>query len=249
MLNKIAVATTTRAEYGIVSPFIRRVFEDPDSELILLVSGTHLSGEHGHTVDEIKKDGFPISKEIDIMEKGDSPFDISKMMANSIVGFAKALAENRPDILVISGDRTEMLGVACAALNEKIPLAHYSGGEVTEGAIDDCIRHSLTKMSYLHFTSTELYRERVISLGEAPERVFNVGALGVENIANISFIPEEEIRADIGIPEKTEYAVVTFHPVTLEDTPAAGQARSRRATRVSQPSPTSVSAPLASNTA
>lgn len=215
-MYKLAIVTTTRAEYGLLCPFIRRVDEDDELELKLIVSGTHLSKKHGYTINEIVKDGYSIAREISIMEDGNSPYDISIMMANAIKKFAEYFRDERPDMLVISGDRTEMLAIACAAMNERIPMAHYSGGEVTEGAIDDSIRHSLTKMSYLHFTSTEIYRNRVIRLGEDPKRVFNVGALGMENIMNAPLLSEEGIRQIVKIPLNMKYAVVTYHPVTLE---------------------------------
>lgn len=216
-MNKIAIVTATRAEYGLLKPVIRRVSNDKDLQLDLIVTGTHLSVKYGHTVDEIIEDGFSISHKIPILEKGNRPIDVSLSVANAIKGFANCFIEDRPDLLVILGDRTEMLGVAIPAVNEHIPIAHIHGGEVTEGAVDDCVRHSLTKMSYLHFTSTETYRKRVIQLGEDPSRVFNVGALSTENILKENLLSEENLRRDLNIPEKRKYAVVTFHPVTEED--------------------------------
>lgn len=214
---KICVVTSTRAEYGLLKPLIKRVYEDAKLELDLVVTGTHLVKKYGMTMDEIKKDGFPIAHEISILEDGNSPYDISLTMANAIKGFAKCFHEDRPDIVVILGDRTEMLGIASAAMNERIPIAHIHGGEITEGAVDDCVRHALTKMSYLHFTSTERYRKRVIQLGENPSRVYDVGALGAENILKQSLWTEEKIRQDLHIDEKRPYVVMTYHPVTLED--------------------------------
>jgi UDP-N-acetyl-D-glucosamine 2-epimerase, UDP-hydrolysing len=223
-MYKIAIVTTTRAEYGLLYPLIRGMVEDDELELKLIVSGTHLSKKHGYTIGEIIKDGFSIAHIIPIMEDGNLPYDISIIMANAIRKFAECFREDRPDMLVISGDRTEMMAIACAAMNERIPMAHYSGGEVTEGAIDDCIRHSLTKMSYLHFTSTEIYRRRVIRLGEDPKRVFNVGALGMENIMKAPLLDEREIRQEEQIPLNMKYIVVTFHPVTLETSSAGTEA-------------------------
>ena len=216
-MNKIAIVTATRAEYGLLKPVIRRVSNDKNLQLDLIVTGTHLSKKYGHTVDEIIEDGFPISHKIPILEKENRPIDISVSVANAIKGFANCFLEDRPDLLLILGDRTEMLGVAIPAVNEHIPIAHIHGGEVTEGAVDDCVRHSLTKMSYLHFTSTETYRKRVIQLGEDPSRVFNVGALSTENILKENLLSEENLRRDLNIPENSKYAVVTFHPVTEED--------------------------------
>ena len=222
--RKIAIVTATRAEYGLLTPLIRRVAEDEDLELDLCVTGAHLSEKQGYTVDAIREDGFFIAHEIPILEKGNKPFDISLTMANAVKGFAECFRDDRPDIAVILGDRTEMLGVASAAMNERIPIAHIHGGEVTEGAVDDCVRHALTKMSYLHFTATEEYRRRVIQMGEDPCRVFNAGSLGTENILREHLMTDSEVRAEIGIPQEKPYAVVTFHPVTLEDATAEEQA-------------------------
>lgn len=220
---RIGVVTTTRAEYGLLNSVVHRIMKDDDMELDLLVSGTHLSEEHGYTVKEIEDDGVPISHRIPIMVSGNDAYAVSQTMANAILRFADCFRSDRPDMLVIIGDRTEMLAIACAAMNERIPMAHYSGGEVTAGAVDDCIRHSLSKMSYLHFTSTDIYRRRVIQLGEDPSRVFNVGALGLENVINAPLLKEDVIRAECGIPQDMPYAVVTFHPVTLEENTAKYQ--------------------------
>lgn len=223
-MKKIAIVTATRAEYGLLTPLIRKVTESKDFILDLIVTGTHLSEKHGYTLDCILKDGFPVAHKIPILEKGNTPYDISVVMANAIKKFAACFQEDRPDMVVILGDRTEMLGVASAAMNERIPIAHIHGGEITEGAVDDCVRHALTKMSYLHFTSADVYRRRVIQLGEQPERVFNVGSLGAENILKAPLLTENEIRSAVGIPENMPYALVTFHPVTLEDCSAGKQA-------------------------
>ncbi len=215
-MKRIAVVTATRAEYGLLMPLLRKIESDENLELDLIVTGTHLSDKHGHTIDEIRQDGFLISHQFPILEEGNTPYDISVTIANAIKSFAVCFRDDRPDMVIILGDRTEMLGVASAAMNERIPIAHIHGGEVTEGAVDDCIRHALTKMSYLHFTSTESYRRRVIQLGENPERVFNVGALGAENILNQELIREDVLRKEAGIPHNKLYALVTYHPVTLE---------------------------------
>lgn len=222
-MNRVAIVTSTRAEYGLLSPLIKRVDADDMLELDLIVTGTHLSHKHGYTIDDIRDDGVKISHEIPILDDDNTPYGISITMANAIKGFAKCFKDDRPDIVVILGDRTEMLGVAAAALNERIPIAHIHGGEVTEGAVDDCIRHAITKMSYIHITSTEAYRQRVIQMGEEPDRVFNVGALGVENILNQELMNGDEIRSNVGIPVGMNYVVVTFHPVTMEDNTASDQ--------------------------
>lgn len=216
-MKKIAIVTATRAEYGLLTPLIRKVIEDCELGLDLIVTGSHLAKKQGYTIKDIFKDGFPIAHEIPILERGNAPYDISLAMTNALKGFAGCFRDDRPDIVVILGDRTEMLAVASAAMNENIPIAHIHGGEVTEGAVDDCVRHAITKMSYLHFTATEQYKKRVIQLGESPDRVYNVGTLGAENILNERLFSESDIRKEIGISLEKPYAVVTFHPVTLEE--------------------------------
>lgn len=215
-MRTIAVVTSTRAEYGILYPLIRRILSDPDLSLQLYVTGTHLSEKHGYTIKEIEKDNVPIYKKIPILEEGNSSVDITRTMANAMTGFSKYFHESRSDMLVLLGDRTEILAVALAAMNENIPIAHIHGGEVTEGAVDDAVRHCLSKLSYLHFTSTEVYRHRVIQLGETPDRVFNVGALSTENILNVPLISREKLFYEIGIKTELPLVTVTFHPVTKE---------------------------------
>lgn len=215
-MKKVAVVTATRAEYGILKPLIKRLKAEPEIELQLLVTGTHLSAKYGNTEQEIIKDGFEIYERIPILEDGNTAYDVSCTMANAIKGFAAYFRKEHPDLLVVLGDRTEMLGICCAAMNEHVPIAHLHGGELTEGAVDDCVRHALTKMSYLHFAASEEYRKRIIQLGETPDRVFHVGALGVENILKSPLLSYEEMCESVGIPKGKKYAVVTFHPVTLE---------------------------------
>lgn len=224
-MKRIAVVTTTRAEYGLLTPLIRRIANDEEFTLMLLVTGAHLVKSQGYTIKEIEADGFPIADRIPILDEDNTPYGASLTMANAIRGFAECFRKDRPDLLVILGDRTEMLGIASAAMNERIPIAHIAGGEITAGAVDDSVRHALTKMSYLHFTSTDEYRSRVIRLGENPARVFNVGALGAENILREKLLEEPQIRVNIGIPERMKYALVTFHPVTLEENSAENQAK------------------------
>lgn len=213
---KVAVVTATRAEYGILRPLIIKLNNDPEIELQLLVTGTHLSEKYGNTQTEIKKDDLPIFKRIPILVDGNTPKDVSRIMANALVGFADYFEAEQPSCVIILGDRTEMLGVCAAAMDAGIPIAHLHGGELTEGAVDDCVRHAITKMSYLHFPSTEVYRKRIIQMGEEPSRVFNVGALGVENILHVPLMSEDEIRKELVIPENKEIVSVTFHPVTME---------------------------------
>lgn len=216
-MYKIAVITATRAEYGLLSPFIKRVMRDDLLELDLIVTGGHLSETQGMTVGEIVGDKIPVMHRISILEDGDTPYDISVTMANATKGFAQCFRDDRPDMVVLLGDRTELLGIAAAAMNELIPIAHIHGGETTEGAVDESIRHAITKMSHLHFTSCEEYRKRVIQLGESPDRVFNVGALGIENIKSIKTKSVDELSADIGFDMSGDYALFTYHPVTMEN--------------------------------
>lgn len=215
-MKKIAVVTATRAEYGILRPLICRLQKDTEFELQLIVTGMHLSEKYGNTQVEIEKDKIPVFRKIPILEDGNSAYDVSVTMANALCRFAGYFRDEKPDMVIVLGDRTEILGICAAAMNEGIPIAHLHGGELTEGAVDDCVRHAVTKMSYLHFTASEMYRNRVIQLGESPDRVFNVGALGVENILHTQLFSYEDICREIGIPNDQKYVVVTFHPVTQE---------------------------------
>lgn len=215
-MKKIAVVTATRAEYGILRPLICRLQKDTEFELQLIVTGMHLSEKYGNTQVEIEKDKIPVFRKIPILEDGNSAYDVSVTMANALCRFAGYFRDEKPDMVIVLGDRTEILGICAAAMNEGIPIAHLHGGELTEGAVDDCIRHAVTKMSYLHFTASETYRNRVIQLGESPDRVFNVGALGVENILHTQLFSYEDMCREIEIPNDQKYVVVTFHPVTQE---------------------------------
>ena len=218
-MKEIAVVTSNRAEYGILTPLLKRIDEDDDLSLSLLVTGAHLSPKYGYTAEQIKEDGFNIAASVPILEEGNSAKDISTAIANAIKEFAEIFSNHKPDILVLLGDRTELLGAAIAAMNENILIAHIHGGEITEGAVDDCVRHALTKMSYLHFAGTEVYRKRIIQMGEDPARVFNVGTLGAENILRVPLMKEAEIREYIGIPNDKKYAVVTLHSETVDQLP------------------------------
>lgn len=215
---KICVVTTTRADYGILRPLLFRLMADEMFDLRVAVSGTHLSEIFGMTVREVEADGLPIDCRVPVfLEENSSPETMSRMMARTLEGFSAYFETRRPDLLVVLGDRFETFAVCAAAVNSRLPIAHLHGGETTEGAMDECFRHAITKMSYLHFTSTETYRKRVIQLGEDPCRVFNVGAMGVENALQTQRIPLDQIERDLNFPlfEKP-YVVVTYHPVTLE---------------------------------
>lgn len=215
MKRKICFITGTRAEYGILSHLIQLVKDDQDLLLQIIATNMHLSPEFGLTYKEIEADGFTIDKKVNMLLSGDSSNATAKSMGLATIGFADAFEDLRPDLIVILGDRYEMLSAVSAALVFKIPVAHLHGGEVTEGAYDDAIRHSITKMSHLHFTSTEEYRNRVIQLGENPERVFNVGALGVENIKNTKLLSKQEFEDSINFQIGNKSLLVTYHPVTL----------------------------------
>jgi UDP-hydrolysing UDP-N-acetyl-D-glucosamine 2-epimerase len=213
-MKKIAIITATRAEYGLLRPLIDLVHNDPELELQLLVTGAHLSPNHGNTWQQIEADGFPITKKVEILLASDTPVAVSKALGLAQLSFAEAFEELTPDIAIILGDRYEMLAIASSALMFNIPIAHLHGGELTYGAIDDSIRHAITKMSSLHFTSTEEYRKRVIQMGEAPESVFNTGAIGLDNIRNLKLYNRQELESAIGTKLKKRNFIITYHPET-----------------------------------
>ena len=215
-MKNIAVLTATRAEYGLLAPIIKKLKLNIDLSVHVLVTGMHLSPEFGLTYKEIEEDGIHIDKKIEMLLSSDTPSAISKSMGLAMIGFADYFADHQIDALLVLGDRYETLAVCCAAMNARIPIFHLYGGEVTFGAVDEAIRHCITKMSYLHFTSTEEYRKRVIQLGEAPERVYNVGAMGVENALNVKLLEKKELENELNFSLDNSYALVTFHPVTLE---------------------------------
>lgn len=214
-MKKICIVTGTRAEYGLLKPVISKVEKDAELQLLLYVTGAHLSPEFGLTYHEIEEDGFAITRKIEMLLGADTPSGVIKSMGVEMIGFADALAVDRPDMMILLGDRYEILIAAAAAMVFRVPIAHIHGGERTEGLIDEAIRHSVTKMSYLHFASTEEYRRRIIQLGEHPDRVFNVGALGVESIRQIPMMDKPELEKDLNISLDGRVALVTFHPVTL----------------------------------
>lgn len=215
----IGVLTGTRAEYGLLLPLMRLIEADPGTELILYVTGTHLLKEFGNTIEEIEKEKFSRIKKIDIGLKSDLAQGISESMGNALSLFGESFAETRPDLLVVLGDRYETFAVAAAATVAKIPIAHLHGGELTEGAMDEAFRHAITKMSHLHFTAAGEYRKRVIQLGEAPERVFNTGAIGIDNIKSIPLLSKEELQKNLGIKFSGKIFLITYHPETLSGIP------------------------------
>jgi len=214
MMNNICVVSSTRADFGQLFWLIEKIKNDPQLNLQLIVTGSHLSPAFGNTNKEIIENGFEIIKKIEIILSSDSPVSISKSMGLAQISFSETFQEINPDIVIILGDRAEMLAVASVALIAGIPIAHIHGGEVTEGAYDDSIRHAITKLSNLHFTSTEQYRNRVIQMGENPEFVFNVGALAIESVLKIKYLSKSELEKKLGFTFKDRVFLITYHPET-----------------------------------
>lgn len=215
-MRKICVITGTRAEFGLLRPLIELIANDNELQLQLIATGMHLSPEFGYTLNEITEAGFMVDKKVECLLSSDSSIGVSKTIALAISGFADALAELTPDLVVVLGDRTEILGAVIATAMVNIPIAHLHGGETTEGAYDEAIRHSITKFSHLHFTSTEAYRKRVIQLGEHPDTVFNVGAIGLDAIKKLPLLDKASFEQTIGFKLKERNILITYHPVTLE---------------------------------
>jgi GDP/UDP-N,N'-diacetylbacillosamine 2-epimerase (hydrolysing) len=224
--RKICVYTSTRAEYGLLKGVLRKIDTEPSLQLQILASGMHLSPEFGMTIQEIRVDGFEPDEAIEILLSSDTSSAICKSMGIAMIGYGEALQRLKPNMVVVLGDRFETFCMAASAQVCRVPLAHIHGGETTEGAIDEAFRHSITKMSHLHFASCEAYRQRIIQLGEDPDRVFNVGALGVENIRRILLMERSTVGESIGFNLERPYFLVTFHPVTLEKDTSEGQIQS-----------------------
>lgn len=222
MKRKICVVTGTRAEYGLLYWLMKEIEADSELELQLIVTGMHLSPEFGLTYKEIEKE-FKIDKKIEMLLSSDTPVGISKSIGLAQISFSEAYEELKPDVLIVLGDRYEIFSCVSAAMIAQIPIAHLHGGETTEGAFDESIRHSITKMSHLHFTAAEEYRNRVIQLGENPSRVCNVGGLGIENIKRLKLLSREEFEKSIDFKLNKKNILVTFHPVTLETSTAKEQ--------------------------
>ena len=221
-MKKVCVVTGTRAEYGLLYWLMKEIETDSELQLQLIVTGMHLSPEFGLTYKEIEKE-FKIDKKIEMLLSSDTSIGISKSMGLAQISFAESYEELNPDILIVLGDRYEIFSAVSAAMIARIPIAHLHGGEATEGLIDEPIRHSITKMSHLHFTATEEYRNRVIQLGEHPSRVFNVGGMGIENIKRLKLLSKDEFEKSIDFKLNKKNILVTFHPVTLENSTAKEQ--------------------------
>lgn len=222
-MRKICVFTGTRADYGLLQPLMREISQTPGLKLQVIASGTHLSPEFGNTYREIENDGFRIDAKVEMLLSSDSAVGIAKSTGLGLIDYSETLTRLQPDLVVILGDRFEAFAMATAATICKIPIAHLHGGELSFGAMDEAFRHAITKMSHLHFTSTEAYRQRVIQLGESPERVFNVGALGVENISSIPLLNHHDLGKAINFQLGDTAFLITFHPTTLEHNTAAAQ--------------------------
>lgn len=223
-MRKICVITGSRAEYGLLSGLMKAIKEDESFELQVIATNMHLSPEFGLTYKEIERDGFFINKKVEMLLSSDTANATTKSVGLATIGFADAYEDLKPDMIVVLGDRYEILAAVSAALFYKIPVAHLHGGEITEGAYDDCIRHAITKMSHLHFTSTEEYRQRVIQLGEDPKRVFNVGAPGIENIKKVPLMDKKGLESTLdGFTFNDKTILITYHPVTLENSTAEEQ--------------------------
>lgn len=223
MKRKICIVTGSRAEYGLLYWLMREIHDDTELELQIIATCMHLSPEFGLTYKLIENDGFHINKKVEMLLSSDTPTGISKSMGLGMIGFGEAYAELRPNIVVLLGDRFETLCAALAACVARIPIAHLHGGETTQGAIDEAFRHSITKMSHLHFAATDEYRKRVIQLGENPERVFNVGGLGIDNIKKLKLLSRKEFENSIDFKLGPNNLLITFHPVTLEHSSAKEQ--------------------------
>ena len=215
--RKICVVTGTRAEYGLLYWLMKEILTDDELELQIVATGMHLSPEFGLTYKQIEEDGFIINEKVEMLLSSDTPVGIAKSMGLATIGFADSLERLRPDVLVILGDRFEMLSIAQVAMVMQIPIAHIHGGELTFGAYDDSIRHSITKMATWHFVSTDSQRNRVIQLGENPDRIWNVGSLGIENIVKIPLLTKEDLYNELGLDSSKKVFLITLHPETNGD--------------------------------
>lgn len=223
MSRKICVITGTRAEYGLLRWVMQGIKDDAELTLQIIATGMHLSPEFGLTYREIEKDGFRIDRKVEMLTSSDTSVGVAKSMGLGMIGFADALDELEPNLIVVLGDRFEIFAAVSAALVARIPVAHLHGGETTEGAFDEALRHSITKMSHLHFVAAEEYRQRVIQLGEQPDRVFLVGGLGVDSIKRMTLLNRTELEASLDFKLGSKSLLITFHPVTLEMETAVAQ--------------------------
>jgi GDP/UDP-N,N'-diacetylbacillosamine 2-epimerase (hydrolysing) len=222
-MRKICVITGTRADYGLMRWVMQGIKNTPELVLQVIATGMHLSPEFGLTYKAIEQDGFCIDRKVEMLTSSDTAVGIAKSMGLGMIGFADALQDLQPDLIVVLGDRFEIFSAVSAALAARIPVAHLHGGEATEGLIDEAIRHAITKMSHLHFVAAEVYKQRVIQLGEQPERVFLVGGLGIDNIKRLRLLDRKILEASLDFKLGPKNLLITFHPVTLEDDTASDQ--------------------------
>jgi GDP/UDP-N,N'-diacetylbacillosamine 2-epimerase (hydrolysing) len=215
-MKKVCVVTGTRAEYGLLRWVIEGIQKSPVLDLQLIATGMHLSPEFGLTVNAIEADGYHVDRKIEMLLSSDTAVGVTKSMGLGVIGFADALAELKPDLMLLLGDRYEIFAAASAAMIARVPIAHLHGGETTQGAFDESIRHSITKMSHLHFVAAEEYRHRVIQLGEQPEHVFKVGGLGIDSILRLQLLSRDELEEALNFRFLRRNFLLTFHPVTLE---------------------------------
>ena len=215
-MRKICVITGTRAEYGLLQWVMHGIKDDPDLTLQIIATGMHLSPEFGLTYKVIEQDDFQIDRKVEMLTSSDTPVGIAKSMGLGLIGFADAFHDLQPDLIVVLGDRFEIFAAVSAALVARIPVSHLHGGETTEGSFDEALRHSITKMSHLHFVAAEAYRQRVIQLGEQPDRVFLVGGLGIDNIKRLQLLDRSELETTLDFKLGPKNLLVTFHPITLE---------------------------------
>lgn len=222
---KLCFVTGSRADYGLLRPLILRCRSDPAFTSSVIATGSHLAPEHGLTVTAIEADGIPVSQKVNMQLSSDQPVAVVRSMGMEMAGMAEALVALQPDLLVVLGDRYEILVAVTAALIFRVPVAHIHGGELTAGAFDDAIRHAITKLSHLHFTATQACANRVIQMGESPERVFTVGALGLDNIRSIELLPRAVLEDNLGVRFRQRNLLITFHPATLAGDSADTQFR------------------------
>ncbi len=213
--RKICIVTGSRAEYGLLYWLMKEIQADTDLQLQVVATGMHLSPEFGLTYRIIEQDGFTLDAKVEMLLSSDTPVGVAKSVGLGVIGFADVYDRLRPDIVVVLGDRFEILAAAQAALFAMIPIAHLHGGETTEGAYDEGIRHAITKMAHWHFVAAEKYRQRVIQMGESPKRVFKVGAPGLDHLSRIDWLAREALERDLGISLSAPVFLVTYHPVTL----------------------------------
>lgn len=223
MSRKICVVTGSRADYGLLRWVMEGIRQAPELELQIIATGMHLSPQFGLTSREIENDGFAIDRKIELLLSADTPVALAKSMGLGLIGFGESLQQLQPDLMLVLGDRFEILSAVASALVARLPVAHLHGGESTQGAFDEAIRHSITKMSHLHFVAAEEYRRRVIQLGEHPDRVFLVGGLGIDNINKLELLDRGALEESLGFKLARKSLLITFNPATLEDATAASE--------------------------